>query len=222
MSTNFAPNDREPAPAEPWSGLQRFARPAPAAERCELCSAELAPQHEHLLELDSRKLVCACTACAILFSHQAAGRYRRVPREVWSLDDFRLADEQWNGLEIPVGLAFFFHSTAAGKVVAVYPSPAGPTQSLLDFDRWDELAADNPVLGRVQPDVQALLVNRVATAREYYLAPIDECYRLVGLLRTRWRGLSGGSQVWQQIGEFFSTLKQRAAPSPARRDACLT
>ena len=60
-----------------------------------------------------------------------------------------------------------------------------------------------------------LLVNRVGMARgctpaEYYLVPIDECYKLVGLIRTHWRGLSGGTEVWREIGAFFAALKQRA------------
>ena len=61
-----------------------------------------------------------------------------------------------------------------------------------------------------------LLVNRVGHARgsspaEYYLVPIDECYKLVGLIRTHWRGLSGGTEVWREIGAFFAALKKRAS-----------
>ena len=47
-------------------------------------------------------------------------------------------------------------------------------------------------------------------APEYYLLPMDECYKLVGLIRTHWKGLSGGTEVWQQIGEFFKNLKMRS------------
>jgi hypothetical protein len=222
MSVDADPTRADSVPTETWSGLRRFARPQPAAERCELCGAELAAEHEHLLQPDSHALVCACTPCAILFSHHAAGRHRRVPRETWVLDDFQLTDAQWTGLEIPVGLAFFFRSSAEEKIAAVYPSPAGPTQSRLGFDCWNEVQTDNPLLGGMLPDVQALLVNRVGGAREYYLAPIDECYRLVGLLRTRWRGLSGGGQVWKEIGQFFERLRQRAHPRSAKEGPCLT
>ena len=62
----------------------------------------------------------------------------------------------------------------------------------------------------LQPDVEALLVNRLKNAREYYLAPIDKCYELVGLIRMYWRGLSGGSEAWNQIGAFFSALAARS------------
>jgi hypothetical protein len=73
----------------------------------------------------------------------------------------------------------------------------------------------NPILAKMQEDVVALLVNRVGHIRgaapaEYYLVPIDECYKLVGLIRMHWRGLSGGTEVWREIGAFFAHLKTRA------------
>ena len=61
-----------------------------------------------------------------------------------------------------------------------------------------------------QPDVETFLVNRVGKLHEYYIVPIDECFRLVGLIRLHWRGLSGGAEVWKQIGDFFADLKARS------------
>ena len=127
------------------ASLRRFVRPRAAArERCELCDAELAAEHSHLVEPATRRLVCACEACAILFSGQAAGRYRRVPRRVRYLPDFRLTDEAWEGLHLPINLAFFLHSTPAGGVVALYPSPAGATESLVAPEAWEALADGEP------------------------------------------------------------------------------
>ncbi len=194
------------------ASLRRFARPRIVPERCELCDAELAVEHAHLVELASRRLVCACEACAILFDNEGAARYRRVPRRVRFLPDFRLPDTAWEGLHLPIDLAFFLHSTAAGRVIALYPSPAGATESLVPLDAWQMLAEDNPLLRDFQPDVEALLVNRVGAARECYRVGIDECYKLVGLLRTHWRGLSGGTAVWDEIRRFFTELKKRSEP----------
>jgi hypothetical protein len=174
-----------------------------------MCSAELAAGHQHLVEPSSRQMVCACEPCAILFSGQTDTKYKRVPRRIRALQDFRLTDGQWDSLMIPIQLAFFFHSTPDGKVLALYPSPAGPTESLLALDSWDEIVRDNPVLQEMEPDVEALLVNRVRGASEYYLVPIDECYKLVGLIRAHWRGLSGGTDVWREIGQFYAALKER-------------
>jgi len=51
------------------------------------------------------------------------------------------------------------------------------------------------------------LVNRIGSSAEYFIVPIDECYRLVGLIRMHWRGLSGGTEVWEEIHQFFGHLR---------------
>jgi hypothetical protein len=198
-----------------FAALRQFARKRTAAERCEMCSRELAPEHEHLVEPANRKLICSCDACAILFEGQSGTKYKRVPRRVVFLRDFQLTDGQWDGLMVPIEMAFFFKSTPHRKVIALYPSPAGPTESLLSLETWGDIEQANVALSEMEADVTALLVNRVGHARgsapaEYYLVPIDECYKLVGLIRTHWRGLSGGTEVWREIGTFFAALKKRS------------
>jgi hypothetical protein len=207
-----------------FAALRRFARPRPPAERCELCSAALAPEHAHLVEPHTRQLLCSCDPCAILFSGRADSRFRRVPRRIVRLPDFVMADAQWDDLRLPINLAFFFHATSASRVVALYPSPAGAVESLLPLDAWGELVQVNPVLATIEPDVEALLVNRLGTSRgfvkpEHFIAPIDQCYALVGLLRTNWRGLSGGSEVWDAVRAFFEKLRGRAEPVRESREA---
>ena len=64
--------------------------------------------------------------------------------------------------------------------MAYYPGPAGATESLLPLDAWEALVSQNPPLQKLQPDVEALLVNRAGKARNYFIAPIDKCYELVG------------------------------------------
>lgn len=208
------PSTFPPQQDSAFAVLRQLARKRAAVERCEMCSQELPAEHEHLVEPANRKLICACSACAILFEGQSAKKYKRVPRQVLFLRDFQLSDGQWDGLMVPIEMAFFFKSTPHDRVIALYPSPAGPTESLLSLDTWADIAQTNPVLNAMQADVSALLVNRVGHSRggaaEYYLVPIDECYKLVGLIRTHWRGLSGGTEVWREIGAFFAALKARA------------
>jgi hypothetical protein len=202
---------RAPAPAP--------AREAEADERCELCNAPIAEHHRHLLELSSRRLVCACRPCALLFDREGsgAGRYRLIPERRLRLDGFVLGDDMWDGLRIPVDMAFFFRSSAAGRVVAFYPGPMGPAESQLELASWRELAAANPVLAGMEEDVEALLVNRVGGARRSWLVPVDDCYGLVGLIRTQWRGLSGGREVWEGIESFFDELDGRARSAAGGR-----
>jgi hypothetical protein len=84
-------------------------------------------------------------------------------------------------------------------------------ESSLDLEYWAVIAERNPILKRFEPDVEALLVNRISKTPQYYRAPIDQCFRLVGLIRKHWRGLSGGAEVWQQIDRFFDELAERSA-----------
>ncbi|PWT80660.1 MAG: hypothetical protein C5B44_05035 [Acidobacteria bacterium] len=191
--------------------LRRFVRSRSVpAERCDMCSVALAPDHAHLVEPATRKLICACQSCAILFSGAAETKYRRVPQRVRYLSDFQLTDAQWESLLIPINMAFFFKNSAAKKVVVLYPSPAGATESLLDFESWQDIVEQNPVLQEMEPDTEALLVNRIQKVPDHFIVPIDECYKLVGLIRTKWKGLAGGTEVWEAINKFFADLKSRS------------
>jgi hypothetical protein len=183
-----------------------------APEHCELCSIALAPEHRHLLETGKRHIACACDACALRFSDVVDGRFQLIPRDVRSLPNFRLSDGEWEALSLPIDLAFFFRHGPDGKIVALYPSPAGATESLLSLEAWETLVGENPALRELQPDVEALLVNRAGERRVYYIVPIDLCFELVGLIRLHWSGLSGGEEVWREIDGFFVRLEERSRP----------
>jgi len=121
-----------------------------------------------------------------------------------------MTDAQWEALAIPIGMAFLFYSSLDNKVVALYPSPGGPIESLLPLQSWEEIANDNPQVREMKPDVEGLLIHRIRSARDYYLIPIDECFKLVGIIRTHWKGISGGYTVWEQVATFLSALRQHA------------
>ncbi len=130
-----------------FSSLQRFVRkPREGAEFCELCATPLAPEHHHLLELDARRVTCACDPCAILFGGNTRQRYRRIPRDVVRLDKFAMDDEEWESLLIPINLAYFVYNSSAARVVAQYPSPGGAMESSLDLEYWKAIAERNPLL----------------------------------------------------------------------------
>jgi hypothetical protein len=202
--------------------LRRFTRPRAPVERCDLCAREIGVEHEHLIDPAERRLACACGPCAVLFSGQAGTRLKRVPREVRALDDLSLSDAQWEALRLPIDLAFFYESTPQSRVVACYPSPAGATESLLELDTWSEIRAAHPALLQLEPDVQALLVNRVrrgAGRQGCFLVPIDQCFRLVGIIRMHWKGFTGGPEVWDRIDRFFTDLRSRTRPDRVSVDA---
>ena len=201
------------APARNWvRQVRRFV--TPPVERCEVCDAAIPAEHGHLVDIVGRRLLCACRACTATASRQG-GPFRLTPRRASAFPVFRMTDAEWDALQIPIDMAFIFHSSPEGRPIALYPGPAGATESLLSLDGWSQLVAANPALGSLKPDVEALLVNRTRGSREYYRVPIDRCYALVGTIRRQWRGLSGGSEVWEAIGGFFERLRLEAAGRPS-------
>ena len=197
-----------------FTTLRRFVRGAcPPQERCEVCSAALGAEHPHLYTAPfQRQVICACESDrAVSVGNQAGSKLRRIPRRVRYLANFQLTDSQWDSLLIPVGMAFVFNSTPEKRMMTFYPSPAGPTESLLPMDTWQEIVQENPILSEIEPDVEALLVNRLHGSSDYFIAPIDKCFELVGLIRINWKGLSGDRpEVWNEIAAFYSRLKENA------------
>jgi hypothetical protein len=184
------------------------------AAHCELCGTPIGDEHRHLLEVETRELACACRPCALLFDRgEVATRYRAVPERRLALTDLELTDVMWEELRLPVDIAFVLRTSGEPGVQAFYPSPMGATESLLRLEAWEELEAANPILATLEPDVEALLVDRTRGARRHWLVPIDECFGLVGLIRTRWRGLTGGREVWEELDRFFAALGERSRPA---------
>jgi hypothetical protein len=188
---------------------QAAARPPRQVELCDLCGAELPADHRHLLQLEQRQILCACESCFALRSGDP--ELRPTGRRILPLDGFRLPDELWAEFRIPIGLAFLFVSSVAGKVTAFYPSPAGATESELELGAWQELVAANPVLATLEPDIEAVIVNRLAEPPQFLIAPIDRCYALVGLVKLRWEGINGGSNLRPAIAGFLDALREEAA-----------
>jgi Family of unknown function (DUF5947) len=184
--------------------LRRFVAPK-TIEHCDFCAKPIAPSHSHVIERATRRFMCACRECDLLLGH--SDRYSQVPNRAEALDHFQLSDAEWDNFRIPIGLVFVFRSTASQGPVAIYPGPAGPVESHLGAQAWERLVIANPSLAEFEPDVEALLVNRTKGAREYYRVSIDRCYALIGLIRTRWRGLSGGSEAGDAVSEFFGRLR---------------
>jgi hypothetical protein len=225
MSASTFSNDGQDRSTAPLGALRRFMREreqvrAPI-EHCELCSEMIAANHYHLLDLSSHTVLCACQACSVLFNGQGAGagKYRLVPRRYLALPDFQMSDEQWDELMIPVNMVYIFQNTMANRVMAFYPSPAGAMESLLGLENWVSLVSNNPILNDLEPDVEALLINRVKDNREHYIVPIDACYQLVGLIRVSWKGLSGGEEAWKAIAEFFADLRAKSQIMRGELDA---
>lgn len=207
-----------PAGGRPLAVLERICRQAPRTTPgscCELCSAELGEPHGHVVNLESRSLLCACRACHLLFATPGAagGRFKAVGARVVAVPDFTLTPVQWEALQIPVSVAFFLYNSELARTVAFYPSPAGPTESQLALGAFEELAGDYDVLADVAADIEAVLVRVAPGASDCFVVPVDLCYELVGRLRRTWRGFDGGAEARTEIEAMFDRLRSRARPA---------
>jgi hypothetical protein len=179
-----------------------------------MCAEAIADEHQHVVNLEGRQLMCVCRGCYLLFTDVDADlRYRAVPDRYLAFGDFALDRRAWEALQIPVGLAFFFHNSSIARTVAFYPGPAGATESELDLAAWNDIRAAEPRVDTIAADTEALLVrvpdDETASCRAY-LVPIDACYEFVGRLRMMWRGFDGGQDVRTYIEGFFETLDRRS------------
>jgi hypothetical protein len=193
--------------------LQRMLQKRPpTGERCDFCATPLAPDHSHLIELAARRILCSCRPCYIVFEPEGAaqGKYRPIPSRYAEVDDFAIGDAQWDALAIPIGLAFFFYNSLEKRMVAFYPSPAGATESLLPLDTWSEIAKTSQLFATLQPDVEAVLVRRDATAARCFIVPIDSAYQLVGIIRSTWKGFDGGQEARESIDRYFAAVGERS------------
>lgn len=179
-----------------------------------MCAAPVGEQHQHVVDLTTRSLMCTCRPCYLLFTDSSAAlRYRAVPDRYLSFPDVNLDSGAWEELQIPVGLVFLFRNSVQDRVVAFYPSPAGATESELALGAWDRIVAANPALDRLLPDVEALLIYRAdGQAQRCHLVPIDTCYELVGTMRATWRGFDGGQEARAAMDAFFAAVTRRSKP----------
>ncbi len=201
--------ERPTAPGRPSPKIGTGpASAADADEWCELCGAGLPSDHRHLIHLDERRLLCACETCWSVRSGEPQFRPAGVRTE-W-LEDFELPDEAWASFGIPIGLAFFMRTGDPERVVAFYPSPAGATESEIDESSWQRVRDMNPALERLEPDSEALLVDRTADVHQHAIIPIDDCYRLVGMIKASWEGISGGAGPELAIAQFFAELRVKS------------
>jgi hypothetical protein len=205
--------------SDPLAVLQRIRETRPsdlprAGEECELCMVPIPDEHSHLVDLKGRNLLCACRGCYLLFSAKGSGggHFRSVPDRYVAFSDFELSPAQWDSLQIPVSVAFFFLNSGLGRIAAFYPGPAGATESELPLETWAEVVDANPQLATMQPDVEAFLVRsrRGQGGADCYIVPIDACYELVGHLRMLWRGFDGGQEANAKLDAFFDEVERKA------------
>jgi Family of unknown function (DUF5947) len=179
-----------------------------SVEECQLCAQVLTGEHEHLLEVEARRLHCACLSCARALGHDPcprAARYLRVQRRAARLSGVLIDDARWAELRVPVGLAFFTTRSRTGEVIATFPGRSGIIESFVPLKAWSALEQQFPVLKGVQPDVEALLVRRTSRHHDYFQVSADLCFELAELLRGVASTASSGEL--RVVQRFFERLE---------------
>jgi Family of unknown function (DUF5947) len=196
------------------SKLRKMATPVVEddVEKCNFCGRLLSPDHRHLADLSALKFICTCEMCMITMADNRS--YKPLPQRYIYLEHFNMSDQLWSDFLIPVNMAFFVLSSGRNGAVAYYPAPTGATESKLKMESWNQLVQSNPLLEDLAPDLEALLVNRLDANGQYYIVPIDSCYKLIGMIRISWKGIFGGKEVNNTITEFFKELKEKSVTCP--------
>jgi uncharacterized protein DUF5947 len=191
--------------------LRAFVTGTTPVNECELCAESIGAEHDHLLEPAARRVFCACRACAGTFEREQerrGPRYLRVERRAARLLELDIEEARWADLGVPVGLAFFTTRRRSAEVVATFPGRAGIIESFVPLKAWSDLERRFPVLERMLPDVEALLVRRTSRHRDYFLVSIDHGYELLGLLRGSEAPVS--SPELAAVQRFFERLDEQA------------
>jgi Family of unknown function (DUF5947) len=201
------------------------ARRGADVDRCGLCGGPVAAEHRHVLDDRAGQppadgiadghapadLQCVCVPCTLLFDRTGAGggHYQLVPQR-----RARVGDAPPAALGVPVGLAFFVKQ-GDGRVLAHYPSPLGATRAEVDTAAWAAVETGSAMLRGMRPRVEAFLVWTASTGQgtDRWIVPVDEAYRLAGLVRTHWQGMSGGTALWREVARFFQDLDRRTGGS---------
>lgn len=187
-----------------------------APEKCDFCASELKTNHKHSIEPSTRAIVCVCDVCALggpnIRGKFNGARYKSISEQSFLIADLNLPDEVWNQLSIPFGMAFFFFNSSSNKIEVFFPSPAGAIESELSDSSSLLFENLNPELRMLSEednkDVLALLINKTKESPQYYLTPIHECYKLIGLMRKNQRG--GIYAMQNDIDIFFKELSSKS------------
>ena len=107
------------------------------------------------------------------------------------------------------------------RVMAYYPGPMGATESLLRPRGVARARAGQPGAASSSPTSRRCSSTARSARAEQWIVPIDECLRLVGVIRTRWRGSPAARRSGRRSGGSSTSstgARDRSAPRRPRSD----
>ena len=143
---------------------------APArAERCELCSLEICAPTIRTVRSDGPQagVLVRCLRVVVQRTQLMPGS-SGCRDEIRLLSEFHMTDAQWDGLMVPINMAFFFRSSPEQGWWRHVPQSGG-RHGVAAFAGGVErnCATRIPNSKKMEPDVEALLVNRIGHARGF-------------------------------------------------------
>ena len=190
-------------PADP---RRRRPRPRPG-ERCELCNETIADEHEHVVDLESRSLMCTCRG-VLAAVHARRRRRRPLPGGArplrWRSPTSRCRPGTWDALQIPVERGVLLPQLVARtrSPRSTRARPAPPSRCSSSTPGTTSWPPTRP--GDAAPDVEALLVrvDGERARRECFVVPDRRLLRAgrpaapaVAGLRRRQRGARRARRV---------------------------
>ena len=181
--------------------------PQPIEADCDLCGTSMPEDHRHLLELEERRIVCVCESCWALRSGEA--QYCPPARGSSCSTTSTCPTSCGRGCASRSAWpSSFARTTASWRSTRAPPARPSPSSEL---EAWDELVGRNGVVGDIERDSEALVVDKLNDGIQAAIVPTDEAYRMVGLVKANWQGISGGQGVPAAVAGFFDELRARVA-----------
>ena len=207
---------REPGHAAPDQRSTR--RPAATGERCEMCSAPVADEHQHVVDVQSRSADVHLPAL-LPAVHRPAGRRcatARSPTATCPSPASGSTRRTGTTCRSPSGwrscsaTARRSGSSRSTRARPARPSPSSP------LDAWERVVAANPGARHRAARRRGAAGPRGEPGDgrgvHCHVVPIDACYELVGRMRATWRGFDGGQEARAALDEFFDEV-ERAQPA---------
>ncbi len=191
-----------------------------------MCAEPIADEHQHVVNVEGRQLMCICRGCYLLFTDPARqAALPRGPGPLPRVPGLRAGPPPVGGTADPGRAGVLLPQLRrSDRTVAFYPGPAGRHRVRTGPGGLERRCrAADPRAGharRRRRGAAGAGARRTdpATPRRAIWCPIDACYEFVGRLRMLWRGFDGGQEARRVHRRLLRRRRRRAARWRSRHD----
>ena len=211
------------------AGIQRLALSAllriaasgpaqPAGERCEMCAEPIGEEHQHVVNLESRSLMCTCRACYLLFTDRGPSCATAPSRPLPLVP----GPSSWTGRSGTSWRSRWAWPSCSTTRCWGAPSLSIPARQAPRSRNcpW------TPGPGSSRPTLSSPCCARHGGAADPRTRPrpgpgalpsgADRYVLRTGRPPARvWKGFDGGQESRQELAGFFDRISSRSRPAPA-------